>query len=588
MVEMHEKSDVQLLRDYAEDGHEAAFRELVTRHADFVFSAALRQVNSPDLAGDIAQGVFTDLARKARPLAKQMPGSLAGWLHRGTRYAAFNHLRDTRRRLANEKQAMEQLLINSESAPDWELIRPVLDEALDSLGDEDREALLLRYFKNQDFRAVGLALGVSDDTAQKRVSRAVERLREFFSKRNMTIGAGGLAVVISANAVQAAPVGLALTIANASLSAGTALTFMKITTVAKLKLAFSAIVVAGAVTAFIIQQQNQNKLRGENESLRQQIAQLQTDNSSLSNRVAEIGEAKKLSESQFTELLKLRGEIGVLRRQFDESTQENRKLQNVKVQMRSLNTNSPEPQIHIKARFIAMPQGATYDLKMVGAQTSIKGFSGILNNDSVSNILQELRSHDDVETLAEPDVTTISGRQTQMRATEIFNVVTNFTLQESNNMSSIVPQTGTVETGPILDVIPRVLSDGYTIELQAIASVTDFLGYAPSTSTTPAYTANGQEIDVPTASPQFHTQEATNTVNLLDNQTVVLALNGQRVPANATAADATFLQSDGSKTKYQHRKTLVFITATIVDPAGNRVHSDADSYTNTSPSTGGQ
>jgi cell division protein FtsL len=483
---------------------------------------------------------------------------------------------------------MEQLLINSESAPDWERIRPVLDEALDSLGDEDREALLLRYFKNQDFRAVGLALGISDDTAQKRVSRAVERLREFFSKRNVTIGASGLAVVISANAVQAAPVGLALTIANASLSAGTALTFMKITTIAKLKLAFGAIVVAGAVTAFIIQQQNQNKLRGENESLRQQIAQLQTDNSSLSNRVAEIGEAKKLSESQFTELLKLRGEIGVLRRQFDESTQENRKLQNVKVQMRSLNTNSPEPQLHIKARFIAMPQGAAYDLKMVGAQTSIKGFSGILNNDSVSNILHELRSHDDVETLAEPEVVTMSGRQTQMRATDIINVVTKFALQESNNVSSIVPQTEPVETGPILDVIPRVLSDGYTIELQVIPSVTEFLGYAPSTKTTPAYTANGQEIDVPTVSPQFQVQEATNTVNLLDNQTVVLALNGQRVPANATAADATFLQSDGSKTKYQDRKTLVFITATIVDPAGNRVHSDADSYTNTSPLNSGQ
>src|ERR1039458_5253444 len=222
MVEMHEKSDVQLLRDYAEDGHEAVFRELVARHTDFVFSAALRQVNSPDLAGDIAQGVFTDLVRKARPLAKQMPGSLAGWLHRSTRYAALNRLRGTRRRLANERQAMEQLLINSESAPDWELIRPVLDEALDSLGDEDREALLLRYFKNQDFRAVGLALGISDDTAQKRVSRAVERLREFFSKRNVTIGASGLVVLISANAVQSAPVGLAATISAAAVLAGTA------------------------------------------------------------------------------------------------------------------------------------------------------------------------------------------------------------------------------------------------------------------------------------------------------------------------------------------------------------------------------
>ncbi len=150
-----------------------------------------------------------------------MPPSLAGWLHRATRYTALNHLRDTRRRLTNERQAMEQLLTNSEPAANWEQIRPVLDEALDSLNDEDREALLLRYFKNHDFRAVGLALGVSDDAAQKRVTRAVERLREFFSKRNVTIGASGLVVLISANAIQAAPAGLAIAISTAAL-AGTA------------------------------------------------------------------------------------------------------------------------------------------------------------------------------------------------------------------------------------------------------------------------------------------------------------------------------------------------------------------------------
>src|ERR1035437_3020861 len=117
MGEMHDKSDRQLLRDYAAGGREAAFRELVARHTDFVFSAALRQVASPDLAGDLAQGVFTDLARKARSLADKMPAesSLAGWLHRSTRYAALNLMRDTRRRRANERQAMEQLLTNSES-----------------------------------------------------------------------------------------------------------------------------------------------------------------------------------------------------------------------------------------------------------------------------------------------------------------------------------------------------------------------------------------------------------------------------------------------------------------------------------------
>src|SRR5688572_31462474 len=153
---MQETSDAQLLRHYAENGSEAVFGELVTRYTDLVYSAALRQLNSPDLACDITQSVFTDLARKAGTLAEKVPagGSLAGWFHRSTRYAALNHLRDIRRRQANERQAMEQLLTDSESVPDWELIRPVLDEGLDSLGEEDREALLLRFFKNQDLRTV--------------------------------------------------------------------------------------------------------------------------------------------------------------------------------------------------------------------------------------------------------------------------------------------------------------------------------------------------------------------------------------------------------------------------------------------------
>jgi RNA polymerase sigma factor (sigma-70 family) len=331
MVEMHEKSDVQLLRDYAEDGHEAAFRELVTRHADFVFSAALRQVNSPDLAGDIAQGVFTDLAHKARTLAEQMPGSLAGWLHRSTRYAALNHLRDTRRRLANERQAMEQLLINSESAPDWERIRPVLDEALDSLGDEDREALLLRYFKNQDFRAVGLALGISDDTAQKRVSRAVERLREFFSKRNVTIGASGLVVLISANAIQAAPVGLAATISAAAILAGTAVhtstliaatKTIAMTTLQKTLITATLAVVAGAgiyEAHQAAQLQNQiQTLQQQQVPMAEQIQQLQSNFADATNRLANLlAENARLNANPHQlELLKLRSEVTILRNEL--------------------------------------------------------------------------------------------------------------------------------------------------------------------------------------------------------------------------------------------------------------------------------
>ena len=99
MGEMQETPDGQLLRDYADCGHESAFREIVTRYADLVYSAALRQVESSAAACDIAQSVFTDLARKAGTLASEggTAKSLARWLHRATRYAALNHLRDKRR-----------------------------------------------------------------------------------------------------------------------------------------------------------------------------------------------------------------------------------------------------------------------------------------------------------------------------------------------------------------------------------------------------------------------------------------------------------------------------------------------------------
>src|SRR5690349_9331203 len=175
MGEMPETSDAQLLREYVENGQEAAFREIVDRHADLVYSAALRQVQSRDLARDVTQGVFTDLARKAGPLVRKMSNdsSLVGWLYRSTRFAALNLLRDDRRRMANERQAMEQLMINSETGLEWEQIRPLLDEAMAELNEDEREALLLRYFKKLDLRSVGRALGVSDDAAQKRVSRAV-------------------------------------------------------------------------------------------------------------------------------------------------------------------------------------------------------------------------------------------------------------------------------------------------------------------------------------------------------------------------------------------------------------------------------
>jgi hypothetical protein len=353
---------------------------------------------------------------------------------------------------------------------------------------------------------------------------------------------------------------------------------MKIATAIKLKLVFGAIVVTGAVTAFVIQQQSQAKLRSENQSLQQQIAQLQAANAGLSNRIATIGEANQLPAEQYTELLKLRGEVGVLRRQLDESAQEIRALQSAGVGVSSLNTNSPAPQVHIKARFLTMSNDVLAGLG------GLSRFNGILNRDTTSNVLQEVELRNGVEILGEPEVVTTSGRQTQMRVTQVISVITNFCLQETNGISNIAPQVASAETGPVFDVTPRILSDGYTIELSVFASLTDFLGYSQSTNaTTPAHTTAGQEVDVPAVSPQFRVQQSTNSVNLLDGQTLVFALKDDHVPT-----DAAFMELDGSKSNLLDRQTLVFITANIVDPAGNLVHEDAGNYTNTPPPVNNQ
>ena len=228
--------------------------------------------------------------------------------------------------------------------PDWEKLRPVLDEVMHQLKEADREAILLRYFENRQFAEVGAKLGLNENAARMRVERALEKLRGLLAGRGVTTAAA-LASVISANAVQLAPAGLAATLANASLAgAGTGtFTLLKIMTATQLKLGLGALVVAGAATALVVQHQTQTQLRGENESLWQKIAQMQTDNENLSNRLAEAGDAKSLPQEQFDELLKLRGEVGVLRRQRNEQQKSLAQTQNSQSWYSNLNEQQQAP-----------------------------------------------------------------------------------------------------------------------------------------------------------------------------------------------------------------------------------------------------
>src|SRR5437867_9546035 len=213
MLVMITTSDLDLLKEYAGLNSEEAFDTLVKRHLNLVYSAALRQVRSPQLAEEISQSVFSDLAQNAHKLRSGT--ILTAWLYQVTRRTAIDVVRREARRQLREQIATEMNAMNA-TAADWTHIGPLLDEAMHVLDETDRSAVLLRYFENKSLREVGRTFGTSEDAAQKRVSRAVERLREFFVKRGITVGASGLAVVISANAVQAAPAGLAVTISTAA------------------------------------------------------------------------------------------------------------------------------------------------------------------------------------------------------------------------------------------------------------------------------------------------------------------------------------------------------------------------------------
>src|SRR5437773_2896407 len=221
---MMDMEDSELLREFAERGSDAAFTTLVQRYADLVYSTAFRQLRDPHLAQEVAQTVFCLLVRKARSLSKR--SALVGWLYRATWFAAADVLRTERRRRERERKAGQMEIQATDTDTAWEQLSPLLDEAMNQLGEKDRLAVLLRFFQRKPMREVGLALGISEDAAKMRVARSVEKLRGFFARKGVACPAGIIAAVLSEKAIQAAPIGFAQSLgAGAMIKAAGAVTF---------------------------------------------------------------------------------------------------------------------------------------------------------------------------------------------------------------------------------------------------------------------------------------------------------------------------------------------------------------------------
>ena len=258
---MNALTDQQLLREYAASRSDSAFRELVRRHIDLVHSAARRLVRDSHTAEDVTQAVFTALSKDARKVSSHPV--LAGWLHKTTRHLSTNVIRADARRRVREQQAIamnQQAAPDSESEPLWEEIASHLDDVLSELSESDRDAVILRYFEKRSAKDIAATLGITAEAAQKRVNRAIERLRESFTRRGVTGSSAGITAAIGGKAVQAAPSGLAATIAAGVLATTTTTTSTVMILLQKMLIPVAAVALAGT---WVHQNQEASKLRAE-------------------------------------------------------------------------------------------------------------------------------------------------------------------------------------------------------------------------------------------------------------------------------------------------------------------------------------
>lgn len=497
-----------MLDDYVRTESDSAFRELVSRYVDLVYSTALRLVESDThRAEDVAQTVFVDLARSARTLSNDV--MLGGWLHRHTCFVAMKTMRGERRRQSRERQAVEMNALQSESGPDFSLVAPQLDEAINELGESDRAAILLRFFEQHDFRSVGQALGSSEDAARMRVTRALEKLESLLKSRGVTTSATALAAALSANAIQAAPIGLAVSISTATVLVGTTLqtstAFVAAKTIAMttLQKAFITAVVAVVAGAGIYEARLASNLRKELQTLRAQSVTTERNQKTPSVRddtaqqLAALREENERLNRNTSELLKLRDKVSRLQNEAEADSVADKNyeaevqqaLQSIPpvntlvavadstiswnesivtggwktpagkraIVLTTLERGDTTDQLTLRSKILEFSEEAGEKLGL--AQFNLGQIKGSdahkLTAEQSQAILKTIKDSPDVVVVSSPGVTTLSGRQAEIAVTE------------SHTTSTGEPFT----TGPKINFVPTISQDGQSVRMLTIAQL---------------------------------------------------------------------------------------------------------------------